>query len=209
MAEVVLLELRMKNRWDRFLVVSRNNPTSRWRTTSIYRNANGKAPMIAEVFNSYALTLEYLRRLVADVPGEDLARQPNGVANHPAWVIGHLVYSCEAIGGELGLAAWLQDDWSRRFGTGSIPIADRTAYPSKEELLLALSDAETRVSNRLVALGDAGMSAVLPDVRYRETFPTIGHAVVHILTGHAAVHVGQVSVWRRAAGYPMLSEAAI
>ncbi|MGH7138811.1 MAG: DinB family protein, partial [Pirellulales bacterium] len=63
--------------------------------------------MIAEVLNSFSLTLSYLRRLMADVPDESLARQPNGAPNHPAWVMGHLVHSCEALGGEIGLAPWL------------------------------------------------------------------------------------------------------
>ena len=161
--------------------------------------------MVDEVLNSYRLTLDYLRRLVADVPDVDLTRQPNGVANHPAWVMGHLTSSCQALGVELGLATWLPAPWEQLFGTGSIPTSDRSAYLSKEELLAALADGQARVSNRLADLGDAGMSTALPDERYRATFPTVGHAVVHILTGHAAVYVGQVSVWRRAAGYQPLS----
>ncbi len=157
--------------------------------------------MVDEVLNSYRLTLGYLKRLIADVPDPDLTRQPIGVVNHPAWVIGHLTYSCQALGGELELPTWLPAEWEPRFGTGSIPISDRSAYPSKADLLTALADGEARVSNRLANLGDAGMSTALPDERHRSTFPTVGHAVVHILAGHAAVHVGQVSVWRRAAGY--------
>lgn len=162
--------------------------------------------MVAEVLNSYRLTLEYLHRLVADLPDERLARQPHGVVNHPAWIIGHLTHSCEAIAGELGLSSWLPDDWSRQFGTGSVPTADRSAYPAKAELLAALSDAQARVSDRLVVLGEAGMEVPLPDERYRAIFPTVGHAVVHILGGHAAMHEGQVSAWRRAAGYAPPSE---
>jgi hypothetical protein len=162
--------------------------------------------MVGETLNSYRLTLDYLRRLVADVPDIDLARQPSGVANHPAWVIGHLTFSCQALGGELGLSAWLPPEWERLFGTGSMPTSDRSAFPPKPELLAALADGQARVSDRVSALGDAGMSAVLPDERYRATFPTIGHAVVHVLTSHAAVHVGQVSAWRRAAGYQPLAE---
>jgi hypothetical protein len=165
--------------------------------------------MIDETLNSCRLTLDYLRRLVADVSDEDFACQPHGMANHPAWIIGHLTFSCQAIGGELGLMPWLPDDWKDRFGTGSQPTADRHVYPTKAELLAALENGRQRLSSRLNALGDAGMAAELPDERYRETFPTLGHAVVHILGGHAAVHVGQLSVWRRAAGYPMLSEAAV
>jgi uncharacterized damage-inducible protein DinB len=120
--------------------------------------------------------------------------------------MGHLTSSCQALGGELGLATWLPAQWEQQFGTGSIPTSDRSAYPSKEELLAALADGQARVSNRLADLGDAGMSTALPDKRYKTKFPTVGHAVVHILTGHAAVHVGQISVWRRAAGYRPLSD---
>jgi DinB superfamily len=165
--------------------------------------------VVGEVLNSYRLTLDYLRRLVADIPDVDLTRQPNGVPNHPAWVIGHLTFSCQALGGELELTAWLPPRWELLFGTGSIPTSDRSAYPPKGELSAALSDGQMRISDRLSILGDAGMSALLPDERYRATFPTVGHAVVHILTGHAAVHVGQISAWRRAAGYQPLSEVFV
>ena len=161
--------------------------------------------MVDEVLNSYRLTLAYLRRLVADVPDVDLSRQPNGVANHPAWVMGHLTYSCQALGGELGLATWLPAQWEQLYGTGSIPTSDRSAYPSKEELLAALVDGQVRIQS---AYGSRRRGNVhgLPDERYRTTYPTVGYAVLHILTGHAAVHVGQVSVWRRAAGYQPLSD---
>ena len=79
-----------------------------------------------------------------------------------------------------------------RFGTGSIPTSDRSAYPSKAELLTALEDAKLRIAGRLTALSDPGMGAMLPDERHA-VFPTVGHAVVHILVGHFAVHVGQLS----------------
>jgi uncharacterized damage-inducible protein DinB len=165
--------------------------------------------MIDEVLNSYRLTLDYLRRLVADVPDQDFCRQPNGVVNHPAWVIGHLTISCQAIGSELGEEGWLPEQWQELFGTGSTPTSDRSAYPSKTALLAALTDSAARVTVRVITLGDAGMSEPLPDERYRSVLPTVGHAVAHILISHTAVHVGQVSVWRRAAGYQPLTESFI
>jgi hypothetical protein len=165
--------------------------------------------MVDEVVNSYRLTLEYLRRLVEDVPDDDFARHPNGLANHPAWIVGHLTYSCQALGGELGLSPWLPAEWEAQFGTGSVPTSDRSAYPPQAQLLDALADGERRVSSRLRVIGDGGMAAGLPDQRHRTRLPTIGHAVVHILAGHTAVHVGQLVAWRRAAGYPALSEASV
>lgn len=157
--------------------------------------------MIAEVLGSFALTLDYLRRLVADVPDEQLTCQPAGAVNHPAWVIGHLVHSCEGMGGVLGLAPWLPEDWTSRFGYGSVPTADRGAYPGKSDLLRMLDDGQGRVSEALTRIDEKELAAPLPDEACRAVFPTLGHAVVHILGPHAAVHVGQVSVWRRVMGF--------
>lgn len=165
--------------------------------------------MIAEILNSYSLSLRYLRQLVADVPDEMFTDQRSGAVNHPAWVIGHLTYSAEAIGGEIGLAPWLPGDWAPRFGTGSVPTADRQMYPDKAALLDSLSDAEVRLSDRLLSIGDDGMMDPLPDIRHRESFPTIGHAVLHILTSHAAVHIGQLTVWRRVVGYGPLERSFV
>jgi hypothetical protein len=84
-----------------------------------------------------------------------------------------------------------------------------SAYPSKAELLAALADAQARLFDRLATLGDARLSVPLPDARHRTAFPTVGHAVVHIFSAHAAARVGQLSVWRRAADHPPLSEAFV
>jgi DinB superfamily len=161
--------------------------------------------VIAEVLNSYALNLDYLRRLIKDVPDDRLADQPGGVVNHPLWTIRHLVYSAQMIGTETGLPAWLSDEWQTRYGTGSVPSAERSAYPSRNQLLIELAEAERRLKEHLQAMGDGPMQQPLPDVRYRRIFPTLGHAVTHILTAHTAAHIGQV-VWRRVAGFPPLSK---
>lgn len=156
--------------------------------------------MIDQTLHSYDLTLSFLRRMVADVPDELLSHQSGGAVNHPAWVIGHLVYSCQAIGGEIGLQPWLSADWPERFGTGSVASDDRSLYPSKQALLDALAEGRRKLADRLLAIGNAGLAEPLPDERFRQMFPTLGHAVLHILVSHASVHVGQVTVWRRAVG---------
>jgi hypothetical protein len=165
--------------------------------------------MLNPILHSYGLVLDYLHRLVADLDEQQMVRQPSGIVNHPAWVIGHLIYSCQAIGGEVGLPPWLTEDWTRCFGTGSAPIADPSAYPTKAELLHALDDARTRLADRLATVGEAGLNEPLPDKEHRDTFPTVGHAVLHILVVHTAMHVGQVSVWRLAAGLPPVPEPFI
>jgi hypothetical protein len=54
------------------------------------------------VLHSFAYCLDFLREQVADVPAEDLVAQPNGIMNHPAWVIGHLTFVCQLLGGQSG-----------------------------------------------------------------------------------------------------------
>lgn len=154
--------------------------------------------MIAEILNSYALTLDHIGRLVADVADTDMTAQPPGVPNHPAWTLGHLVLSAQLIGGELGLEAWLPPEWIAAFGPGSRPHPDRATYPPKAALLALLADGRKRIAARLSALGEPRMSRQLPDARFRELYPTLGHAVLHVLAGHSALHAGQLVVWRRA-----------
>jgi len=165
--------------------------------------------MIIEITNSYCFALNYLRRMVVDVPDERMTEQAGGVVNHPAWVIGHLAFSCQKLAGEMGLHAWLMDNWEKRFGTGSVPTVERKQYPSKTELLEILADAQRRVLDRLRAVGEEGLKKPLPDVHHRVLFPTLGHAILHILTVHAALHVGQVTVWRRAVGLGPLREVFV
>ena len=165
--------------------------------------------MVDEVIRSFTRTLDFLRRMLADVPETMMTVQPCGAVNHPAWVVGHLTYSCQAIGGELGLEPWLPVNWEQQFGTGSAPVERRDAYPNKPELLAALADAERRITQRIHELGEADLVKPLPDIRCRDEFPTVGHAVLHILTSHAAVHVGQVTVWRRVVGLEPLKEPFI
>jgi hypothetical protein len=156
--------------------------------------------MIDEVLRSCSLTLGYLQGLIADVPDEMMTRQSHHVVNHPSWVIGHLTYSCQAIGGEMGLDPWLPADWSKDFGTGSTPTDEPERYPKKASLLAALADGQKRLATRLSAIGEVGLQQPLSDEGHRPMFPTLGHAVTHILTSHAAIHVGQLTVWRRAVG---------
>lgn len=157
--------------------------------------------------HSYRYALDYLREQVADVAGADLVAQPNGIVNHPAWVIGHLTHSGEMLGGVIGLAPWLPNDWAGRFGTGSVPVADASRYEGKDDALGRLADAQARITDAVGRLDDARLDTPFPDESYREVFPTVRHALTQVLVGHTAMHVGQLTVWRRAMGLPRMTRS--
>lgn len=152
------------------------------------------------ILHSFVYALDYLRELIADVSDADLAAQPAGIANHPAWVIGHLTVVSQEIGGAIGLAPWLPENFPKRFGTGSLPVANASAYDTKENALGFLRDAQTRLIQAVEQLDDAQLDAPFPDPAYYDVFPTIRHALAQVLVAHTAYHVGQVAAWRRALG---------
>jgi hypothetical protein len=159
------------------------------------------------VLHSFAYSLDFLGEIVADVSGADMVAQPNGIMNHPAWVIGHLTHSCELLGGEIGLSPWLPDGWAKRFGTGSVPVADTTDYESKLASLAMLRDAQSRITQAVLQLDDCQLDAPLPDERCRVLWPTVRHALTHVLVAHTANHVGQLTLWRKALGLPPMTRS--
>jgi len=85
-----------------------------------------------------------------------------------------------------------------------VPVADASAYETKDRALDALQDAQSRIVAAVNRLADAQLEAPFPDASYRDVFPTIRHALTQVLVGHTAHHVGQVSIWRRAMGLPRM-----
>lgn len=159
------------------------------------------------VLHSFAYCLDYLREQVDDVDEADMVAQPNGIMNHPAWVVGHITHACQMLGGVIGLPEWLPNDWAARYGTGSVPVADAGLYETKSAALAMLGDAQSRVTRAVEKLDDARLDEPFPDESYLDVFPTVRHALTQVLVGHTANHVGQLSVWRRAMGLPPMGRA--
>jgi hypothetical protein len=156
------------------------------------------------VLHSFAYCLDFLREQVADVAPADMVAQPCGIMNHPSWVIGHLTYSCQLLAEVFGVPNWLPNGWDKRFGTGSVPVADASMYETKENALSMLGDAQSRITQAVERLDDARLDEPFPDESYRAVFPTSRHAITKVLVAHAANHVGQLTVWRRAMGLPRM-----
>lgn len=155
---------------------------------------------IKPVLHSFNYCLDFLREQVAEVAAADIVAQPNGIVNHPAWVMGHLAYVSQLLGDVIGLPQWLPDEWAERFGTGSVPVADAGLYETKDDALVILEDARSRITHAVEQLNDSRLDEPFPDESYRDVFPTISHFLTQVLVGHTANHVGQLSVWRRAMG---------
>lgn len=150
--------------------------------------------------HSFGYGIEYLIEAVADLDDAAMVAQPAGLRSHPAWLVGHLTFTCQALANVLGEQDWLPSSFAGRFGTGSVPLADVSAYETKGAALARLRDAAARLANAVRAFPEAGLDGPFPDPAYREVFPTIRHALTQVLVGHTAYHVGQLVWWRKALG---------
>ncbi len=159
--------------------------------------------MIPELVGSFDRSLAFMRELVADLSDEEMILQPPGVPNHAVWTLGHVIHSCQAIAGELGVTPWLPDDWEAQFGYGSAPATGPDSQGShKAALLESLADAADRLRAVLLATDESRLKDPLPDEKTREILPTLGDALLQVVSGHTAFHAGQLAAWRRAIGRP-------
>jgi len=148
----------------------------------------------------YGFNLMYAETLVKDLSPEQMVEQPNGVINHPAWSLGHLVVSANSLGSALGLESSLPDGWDKTFATGGEPSSDTSAYPSKDEILSALKEQHARNSEALTNADPESLAKPHPNENTRKYFPTVGDMVAFLMTAHEMDHLGQIAAWRRAMG---------
>jgi hypothetical protein len=146
------------------------------------------------------LLLGYCRMMVAELPDERLAEQPLPSVNHPAWILGHLAYSGDAAVGRLGGAKTLAEEWTKQFGPGSKVTAQRAEYPSNKELLRILDERFEQARQLAATAMVEPMALPNPNPRMKAGLPTVGDSVAFLLTGHLAMHLGQLSAWRRMLG---------
>lgn len=144
---------------------------------------------------------------VEDVPDERFAAQPacadHAMPNHPAWILGHLVFAMDNLARHLGGDVSREKDaWGERFGGGTTPVEDASAYPAKAELIDAFRDAAATLRSTLQSVDEATFDEAIEDERIRAIFPTNGRFTLHVLLCEVAFHTGQLSAWRRAQGLP-------
>ncbi|MEI8195976.1 MAG: DinB family protein [Phycisphaerae bacterium] len=143
-------------------------------------------------------------KLVADLTDEQMVRQPAPGTNHPAWVLGHLLFVehnfLKTISDGQGPSP--DPSWNDIYGMKSVPVADPSKYQPKSFYIEKLAELRTKILARLKEMTAGDFSQPHPDPARRERFPSIMHAVLLYGTWHEAYHAGQLSAWRRVQGLP-------
>lgn len=155
----------------------------------------------------YAANLAYAHRLTDGLDDAASVAMPAEGMNHPRWIIGHLGGTADHMAAMhfFGLEKTQPAAWREVFGPVSQPVADASVYPPLVELLALLDERHAAVSAAVLAATpdffERTCPATLPE-GFRQRFPTVGNALLHIMIGHESMHLGQLSAWRRVRGLP-------
>lgn len=145
----------------------------------------------------------YCRWLLADIPEEQMSRQPGAEQHSAVWILGHL-----AITNDHGLASLERcvcpPSWAV-FNPGGPADAAPSPAPCKLELIDTLDTSRQRL---LAAMEQAPADRLAQphSVSFFRDCPlkTVTDALAFLALGHVAMHLGQLSSWRRQMGRPSL-----
>jgi hypothetical protein len=160
---------------------------------------------IETILKQYDFNLKYAEALVQDLSDEQMTTIPsNGLENHPAWTIGHLVSGSAGLAEDLGEKFEMPDTWADLFlrkgpGDPRKPDPDKSKYPPKEQLLEELNKQHNKVRKLLLKYDSADLNKKIK-WRFESCMPSLLDLIVFMCINHEATHLGQLAAWRRAMG---------
>lgn len=122
-------------------------------------------------------------------------------ANHAMWFVGHMASTDNFLTSIVAPQSAVTLDWlSKQFGMGSQPVAEASAYKSPEEMLGLMRDRREALLAALDTFTDESLGQKTPP-KSPDFLPDLG-SVFETAVWHESLHAGQLSVTRKALGFP-------
>jgi hypothetical protein len=148
--------------------------------------------------------IQMLQWHLGDFSDADMLARPLPSANHTAWQLGHLISAEYNAGNAVkpGSMPELPAGFADRFAKDKAKSDNPADFPKKAELLAQFERVRRATIAWTKALTQQDYGAPTPE-KMQGWAPTVGQLAV-ALSGHAAMHVGQIQVIRRKLGKPVL-----
>lgn len=150
----------------------------------------------------YQQQLELVKLHLADFSEEDMLKRPCSVANHAAWMVGHMLTSEATLINIATPSAIPEQDAAFRERHSSKGTKLNDGFLSKPELMTLLIATREKSIEWVEKLSEADMKRDMP-AQFENFAPTVGH-LAHMVPLHATMHLGQIQSIRRALGKPVL-----
>jgi hypothetical protein len=152
-------------------------------------------PMVSNCLAS----VNYGKQILADIEDARMAERPLGL-NPPAWLLLHLATAADYAAVLLGGSGVCPADWNDKADTKKPVSSNRADYPGKDELAGTFEKAYQNAANLLDKATAEQLAAPQKLGFFEKELPTVGDMSGFLLVAHMAIHLGQLSAWRRASG---------
>ena len=147
--------------------------------------------------------LRYALTLLEDLTDEQMLLRPGGNMNHPAWILGHMSLYYPAVPALLKGKPFADPADDDLFGfRGRGPQPDLELYGSKASQIERLNCGHELVAQALINASPDDFNRPPSLARWADMYPTVEFMLPDLLILHESIHIGQLSIWRRAAGLP-------
>lgn len=147
--------------------------------------------------------LRYAQALLEDVTDEQMVLRPGGGMNHPAWILGHMSLYYPIVPALLNGEQFEDPADHELFGfRGRGPLPDTQEYGSKAAQVARMVEGHEQVAQAILNATDEQVNRPPSLLRWAAMYPTVEFMLLDLLLMHENIHIGQISIWRRAAGLP-------
>ena len=153
---------------------------------------SAQATFLLQQYERWLAGLDDGHRALEPVPGTKTA----------GWILGHLTITGDFGRRLCGLPPIAPKEWRTAFAPGTTPSRDPAAYPPMNDLVTNFLAVYRDFAAKAPTAAADTLGAPNPFEPARPAFPTGGDFARYLLTGHLGYHLGQLSIWRRAAGLP-------
>lgn len=159
--------------------------------------------MLGPALSAHAFNLHFCERQCEGLNDDAILHRPGDGLHVPAWILGRLAAATDRAGKFLGLDRVCDASWHRAFGRGSSGEVELDPAPTKDQLLDAIRRWHARVADAVARGVDRERMEQPHGIPHLDGTPirTVGDVVLHLMTNHEAVHLGQLSVCRRVLGF--------
>jgi DinB superfamily len=152
-------------------------------------------PLVTNCLASVA----YGKQILADIEDQRMAERPLNL-NPPAWLLMHLASAADYAAALLGGQGVCPADWKDRADTKKPVSSNRADYPSHADLLKYFESSYQHAADLLSKATPEQLAAPQKLGFFEQELPTVADMAGFLLVAHLAIHLGQISAWRRATG---------
>ncbi len=157
--------------------------------------------MLEQQCRLYGFNLFLLEKMMEDVSDAELTHQASPGTNPPIWILGHLAVATDYASKTLGIPTACPKAWHVDFGPGSTPLKMHDPAPTKSQLMDAIRAGHQRVTEAARNVTAEQLAGPHPVALLKGSpIETVGDLLTHLINTHEAMHIGQLSMWRRLTG---------